>query len=1041
MNTRNLALLLSALSAVLCADLRSQSCTLVHDINRVASNFSSNVSNARAPLPGYHRVAGFAKLGSYWYFTATTLAHGQELWRSDGTVAGTARVTDLNPGNADSRITQISVFDLGSGPRLWFSATNGSTGLELWSSDGTSRGTALVKDINPGPSSGTPHSMVQLGNRILFGADGGTNGFELWSTDGSSAGTAEVKDIYPGSPSSGAGLLITSTNGRTVFFRADDGSNGYELWKTDGSSRGTVLVRDIQPGSGSSFPDYLSNVGGVVVFRARGPSGSELYRSDGTTAGTTILKDIYPGSRGSSPDLFDLAVVGSNLYFVASDPTAGRELWRTDGSAAGTRLVADIRPGSSSSSPNRLTVLGSRIFLAANSGKGNEPHVYDGNKVVSLGDLYPGPFGYGAYAWVQISAGRWLFSSGNGSTYGLYTTDGTANGTKRYYTFQQTNPRGPAFNATRVGNLVLFTVLDATHGIELWTTAGTAATTRMLLDVEPGTVTADSHVFWNSGKDARRAVDGSKLYMSADDGKSGRELWLLENDKIRQVRDIRPGVQSSDPLNFHSFFDGVSTRTVFVANDGVHGLEPWITDGSTAGTALLADIQPGSRGSRGSFSSHEFATLGPRVLFSANTSTSGTELWVTNGTRSGTRMVKDIYPGSRGLCRNFHVYKGRLWFSASDGVQGEELWVSDGTAKGTVLFKDIWPGRFSSVPDQFAEHDGKLYFTAYTPATGTELWVTDGTANGTRLVLDIWPGAAGSRPRELTSCNGRLFFAANGGSAGEELWITDGTVAGTRSVDLRAGSASSQPRDLYCSANTLYFAAIARHPNGRVVYSPHRSDGTVAGTKRIPGIFAGPDFSPLAAGNGGIYFTGATDDGGSVYYTDAKGTVAVCDLTQHGSRASPTSLTYVDDHLVFIASSRAVGREVHRLSAPARGHVMRYGSACRPALGTLRSTDPLLNSTTVLSGTSPPAVPGVVLLGLPQAAGPLPLSAPCALHIDLRVPPLPLAAFTGPRWSTRLPIPNDSSLAGVHVAVQAFYIYISPILASSSNAVRLVIGR
>ena len=209
------------------------------------------------------------------------------------------------------------------------------------------------------------------------------------------------------------------------------------------------------------------------------------------------------------------------------------------------------------------------------------------------------------------------------------------------------------------------------------------------------------------------------------------------------MRDIRSGALSSNPENFHSFFDGVSTRTVFVADDGVHGLEPWISDGTLAGTALLADIEPGSQGSRGPFSRHEFAVLGSRVLFSAYSRASGTELWVSDGTRAGTRMVKDIYPGSRGLCRHFYVYDGRLWFSASDGVNGEELWVSDGTATGTVMFRDIWAGSRSSVPAEFAEHNGKLYFTAYTPASGTELWVTDGTASGTKQAVDIWAGAAG----------------------------------------------------------------------------------------------------------------------------------------------------------------------------------------------------------------------------------------------------------------------------------------------------------
>ncbi len=87
---------------------------------------------------------------------------------------------------------------------------------------------------------------------MFFSATDGTNGIELWKSDGTSSGTVLVKDI---NPSAGSGLpkTLTNVNG-ALYFSANDGTNGYELWKSDGTSAGTVLVNDLNPGTGASSP-------------------------------------------------------------------------------------------------------------------------------------------------------------------------------------------------------------------------------------------------------------------------------------------------------------------------------------------------------------------------------------------------------------------------------------------------------------------------------------------------------------------------------------------------------------------------------------------------------------------------------------------------------------------------------------------------------------------------------------------------------------------------------------------------------------------
>src|SRR5262249_639069 len=137
--------------------------------------------------------------------------------------------------------------------------------LELWKSDGTSAGTALVYNINPdGTKSSEPNSPLNVGGTLFFTADDGSNGSALWKSDGTKAGTVLVKDTLPAG--NGASPYDLTDVGGTLFFVADDGSNGPGLWKSDGTESGTVLVKDGNSfGYGAyPFPEDLTNVNGTL---------------------------------------------------------------------------------------------------------------------------------------------------------------------------------------------------------------------------------------------------------------------------------------------------------------------------------------------------------------------------------------------------------------------------------------------------------------------------------------------------------------------------------------------------------------------------------------------------------------------------------------------------------------------------------------------------------------------------------------------------------------------------------------------------------
>jgi ELWxxDGT repeat protein len=198
----------------------------------------------------------------------------------------------------------------------YFNAQN-HLGSELWRTDGTTAGTWMVKDIWPGKESSYPMSFHELNGWLLFWANDGTHGAELWRSDGTPEGTTLVKDMDPGADSidEASGVIFNGA----LYFRGYDSLTGIELWRTDGTAEGTILVKDIWPGGGNFYnANFLAVANGkLFIFADDGVNGYELWVSDGTTAGTTLLKDIYPGPNGSWPS--DLMAVGNLLLFVAED--------------------------------------------------------------------------------------------------------------------------------------------------------------------------------------------------------------------------------------------------------------------------------------------------------------------------------------------------------------------------------------------------------------------------------------------------------------------------------------------------------------------------------------------------------------------------------------------------------------------------------------------------------------------------------------------------------------------------------------------------
>ena len=404
-----------------------------------------------------------AALNGVVFFRATDPVNGTELWKTDGTTAGTVLVKDIYSGTASSDPSFIASLN----GILIFKAKDLFNQTEIWKTDGTTAGTVLLKDIFNtwiGGSS-NPYPIATINGVALFGATTLSNGTELWKTDGTTAGTVLVKDIFAGAFDSSP-TFLQELNG-AIIFSAEDATNGTELWKTDGTTAGTVLVKDINPGSVSSSPALLSELNGILYLRATNAAvGTELWKTDGTASGTVLVNDINPGNNSSEP--YFIGIFNEFIFFEASEPTHGRELWYTDGISTG---VADLEPGVGSSYPGAMgNVNGSLIFSANTFYPGGEPWVVDNTSgsISWLKDIHPGVAS--SYPYFLMNGKEKMFFSAINyeNDYAMWKTDGTAAGTAVVKSFDL-GPGGleMEFVADLNGTL-LFAAADPVHGYELW---------------------------------------------------------------------------------------------------------------------------------------------------------------------------------------------------------------------------------------------------------------------------------------------------------------------------------------------------------------------------------------------------------------------------------------------------------------------------------------------------------------------------------------------------------------------------------------------
>lgn len=247
------------------------------------------------------------------FFTAQ---NNRQLWSTDGTMVGTQVITAGGVTNSSPRSLTVV------GNTLYFTANNGTSGQEIWQyQSGTTAN--LLADITPGNNSYAPDYLTAVGNTLYFVTDSDNDfNLELWKSDGTAGGTQIIgADGQP--PNLGIGSLYLTAVGNTLYFVANDPVSGLELWKTDGTDAN--VVKDISSGSPDSLPTGLVNFNGTLAFAASDGISREVWFSDGTEQNTRRVSRIYIEGN-ANPDW--LTVVGTQLFFTATDGVSGTELYR-----------------------------------------------------------------------------------------------------------------------------------------------------------------------------------------------------------------------------------------------------------------------------------------------------------------------------------------------------------------------------------------------------------------------------------------------------------------------------------------------------------------------------------------------------------------------------------------------------------------------------------------------------------------------------------------------------------------------------------------
>lgn len=698
-----------------------------------------------------------------------------------------------------------------------FGYNDGVHGQELWRSDGTQAGTYLVKDLVEGPQSSRPRTFVQWRGNVYFTTPARedlrdparSDPPQLWRTDGTPNGTQLVLnlDTYVG-PSEDVddvwGDVVSLIAGRDkLFFNIDNAGWSFTLWQSDGTAAGTAEMVNAEDGKPVFATNLLQSVGGATYFADNQPFWSDyaydwtigkLWRIDGSGQGLATITDAL-----ASPAI---GVFEGRVYFLIHKD-AGLYLARTDESGTAVETVAFLYPASSSAS---VIV---KFVTSATS-------LFFGIGGYSLGDIKPAVW---RYSGAEKTAVRLTEAEGYvnfesmfikddalyfGFNYKLWRSDGTPAGTGPHFMNLATGSPY-RFSSAPMGGQVWFTAADDA-GLSLFRTDGDTAITKVMA-ITPVVENSKPHQFITLS-------DGLTLF------RGGNTVLPYTRPSVYATRGT-PETTDYAQIGNSWCFNCVVNVTLpvgsgaLILSDADARLS--YTDGSTLARVVKHPLWPASL-KRFPVSKYSLAPLGTNAaLFFAveqNADLSySRKLWRTDGTAEGTVLVKTFalsIPPSTNLSppgiEAVVAHKQLVYFMGNDGRNGNELWRSDGTDIGTYMVKDLVPGSTSGLVQHITSARNQVYFT-YTDDYGIYLAKSRGSARDT-LHIAALPGNAKSI-QNATSVNDSLFFRV-----GLNLYRSNGQRGDLRRLGQFAFNSlgeSSYYRNLPASAHPAAMTAYGDH--------------------------------------------------------------------------------------------------------------------------------------------------------------------------------------------------------------------------------------
>ncbi|MEM1250304.1 MAG: ELWxxDGT repeat protein [Acidobacteriota bacterium] len=869
--------------------------------------------------------------GELHFFQANDGLHGRELWRSDGTREGTAMLRDICPGICSATPGSFGLVEANG--LLFFSAWDGERGMELWATDGTAEGTRLVHDVAPGPESANPALLASLGDAVVFPAWDPARERELWVSDGTRDGTEPVTSL-----DASARVSAPVAVGSVAYFGVGSASGIGQLWVTDGTAAGTREVFDFGEGALLAAETDIEHVhwsslqGDLLVFAAHDGSGFSTWRSDGTTEGTFAVD----AAQETASSQFTEAL--GRVFFNAGDAT----LWVTDGSVEGTiALTQADQVGDRGCNPWRLTATSTKLlFVCGDAGTGNELFASDGTPEGTglVKDIVPGTassllsttaliWGGDFLAWPSLGNGALFFADEGEAGISPWFSDGTTVGTVRLLPSGTVESFGVLnqIGASHPGETVFWagSLLQPT----LYKTDGTPEGTVSLGPMHHVTSSFAGDLFDFGGE---RAYVGAWFVGSSE---TERRHWVVDGSELFPGDSVFPPFDRTRPLLSAPIAAG---GRVFIESpeSGLYSTAP-----------DLSDLQQVSQDSGLGLTLFDSAASG-QLLVRAQPSVSGepSVLETTDPITSASTFLSgpEVPTFPVDGMNAFTLGGGRLFLPSLGG-----LWSVDGNASLLNSESTV------TESDSFARLDGgQVALTASTEAGGREPWAVDPeTGLATELPVQAGPGSGAYRvgqrvrwtqldeafrsseawePPETYAGLGDLYlFAGEDGTSGVELWATTAEGPPFLVRDIVTGSGSSFPQALQAAAGFVFFRANDGVHGSELWVT----DGTEQGTVMLRDIRAGAESSlptDLTAVDGSLLFSAWDDEHGrELWISDGTpaGTVLRHEIAPGPLPSSPTEFLVQDGRVLFAAND-GTGFELWAIDRPVSksfGEIFRTG--------------------------------------------------------------------------------------------------------------------